>query len=103
MLDVLHVLLPGCETRGHALAVESLGPLLHRLLALCPKSVAEPGVLISVPHELVSCAAVDLLELGHLLAKFVLLLSHLEQGLLLPEVLPTAEGSILVVPVNALD
>ena len=78
VLQILGVLLPGCEHRGHALTMEFLGPLLHNFLTLHPKSVTNSGGLVLGSHELVSRAGVDLLQLCHLFAKFVLVLSHLE-------------------------
>ena len=85
------------------MAVKSLGPLLHSLLTLSLESVTKPGILVLVAHEFVSCATIDLLELCHLFAKLILVLSHLEQGLLLPEVLPASEGSIFVMLVDAIN
>ena len=83
--------------------MESLSPLLHSLLTLSLESVTKSGILVPVAHEFVSCATIDLLELCHLFAKFILVLSHLEQGLLLPEVLPASEGSIFVMLVDAIN
>lgn len=83
--------------------MKSLGPLLHCLLTLSFESITKPSILVLVAHEFVSCAAIDLLELRHLFAKFILVLSHLQQGLLLPEVLPSSEGSIFVMLVDAIN
>ena len=85
------------------MAMESLSPLLHSLLTLSLERVTKPGILVPVAHEFVSRATIDLLELCHLFAKLILVLGHLEQGLLLPEVLPASEGSIFVMLVNAIN
>ena len=103
MVQVLRAIFPGLEPVVQALICQAGDPFAQRGLALLLQRLGHSGALIFAPHELVSCRALQLLHVIHLVHQDSLLLFHHHNGLALFEVLPAPERTVFVVLVDPVD